>query len=238
MSGEPEPAALTVLAAASLQDVLPQVAEAWSRETGERVRFSFDSTPRIARQVESGAPADAVFSADRVWMQWLVDRGAVDTDTRVEVARNRLVLVVGRNSVVSGDGFAALHAPGVDRIALAGEDVPAGRAAEQAVRKLGLWDVVKPRVVRADHVRAALGWVARGEAQAAFVYATDVRRAPGVMVLAELPESLVPALEIHAAVVTRSTHAREARSFLAACMEKRGRGAFRAEGFLEPEAPP
>src|SRR5688572_33003660 len=76
------PVEITVLAASSLTDVLPAVASQWTTETGHTAAFTFDSTSRLARQVEAGAPADVFFSADEEWMTWLSERHLVRDDTR------------------------------------------------------------------------------------------------------------------------------------------------------------
>jgi len=182
------PDEIVVLAASSLTDVLPRLASAWQDAGGLPVRFSFDATSRLAPQVVQGARADVFFAADEVWMRWLEERGAVPAGTARPVAGNELVVVVPSDRGDAPDAAAALARDGpsalagLDRLALAGENVPAGRYAYDALVQAGLWQTVQGRVVRGGSVRAVLEWVARGEVPAGVVYRTDALADPAVSV--------------------------------------------------------
>ena len=170
---EQTPQALVVLAASSLQDVLPVVVRAWHAEGGAPVRFSFDATSRLAPQILRGAPADVFLSADEVWMRWLEERAAVDGSSIRPVATNQLVFVVPRGASDPPRDPRSLTGAGLARIALAGENVPAGRYARAALESVGAWTSVEPRVIRGGSVRGTLEWVARAEADGGIVYRTD-----------------------------------------------------------------
>ncbi len=172
-AAEQAPEALVVLAASSLQDVLPVVARAWHAAGGAPVRFSFDATSRLAPQILRGAPADVFLSADDVWMRWLEERGAVDGASIRPVATNRLVFVVPRGASDPPGDPRSIAGADLARIALAGENVPAGRYARAALERAGAWTSVEPLVVRGGSVRGALEWVARAEADGGIVYRTD-----------------------------------------------------------------
>ncbi len=202
---------LLILAAASLTDVLPRVAAAWTREGGVPVRFSFDATSRLAPQAVEGAPADIFFSADETWMTWLRDRGAVDTTTVRRFLGNSLVVVVPADAPTL-DGPRRLA--DVRRLALAGENVPAGRYAREALEATGVWDSVKDHIIRGGSVRGALEWVARGEAGAGVVYGTDAMAEPRVRVAFTFPEHTHTPVRYPAAVLKNSTHQATARAFL------------------------
>jgi molybdate transport system permease protein len=219
---------LLVLAAASLTDVLPHVADAWTARSGLPVRFSFAATSRLAPQAVQGAPADVFFSADRTWMDWLVERGGVDPSAVRDFLGNELVVVVpvGRPAPAGPEGLASLA-----RLALAGENVPAGRYAEEALRATGVWDTVSDRIVRGGSVRGALEWVARGEADAGIVYATDALAQSGVEVAFAFPAGSHRPIRYPAAVLTRSTHADVARAFLDFAAGPEAARIFREAGF-------
>jgi molybdate transport system permease protein len=170
---EPRPEALVVLAASSLQDVLPVVARAWGAQGGVPVRFNFDATSRLAPQVLRGAPADVFVSADDVWMRWLEERGGVDGASIRRVATNQLVFVVPTGAPDPPGDPGSIARADLARIALAGENVPAGRYARAALESVGAWSSVEPRVVRGGSVRGALEWVARAEADGGIVYRSD-----------------------------------------------------------------
>ena len=79
--------------------------------------------------------------------------------------------------------------------------VPAGRYAKAALTKLGLWNRVADKLAPAENVRAALALVARGEAAAGIVYATDARAEPGVAIVGVFPADSHPAIEYPIALV-------------------------------------
>ena len=96
------------------------------------VRFSFDATSRLAPQLLRGAPADVFISADREWMLWLEERDGIEAGSVRSVAQNQLVYAVPFDAAFAPTAPEGLADPDVRRIALAGEDVPAGRYAPGA----------------------------------------------------------------------------------------------------------
>src|SRR5450432_4499416 len=84
---------ITVFAAASLTNVLQDLADAFTKDTSIPVRFSFAASSTLARQIENGSPADIFFSADIEWMDYLQSRNLIQRDTRRDVLGNRLVLI-------------------------------------------------------------------------------------------------------------------------------------------------
>lgn len=225
------PEGLTVLAAASLTDVLPKVATAWKASGGGDVAFSFDASSRLAKQVEAGVPADAFFSADREWMDYLEQRGLLTPGTRGDLLGNALVLVVPSGAAWVPKSAADLASPSLEHLALAGENVPAGRYARAALQSQGAWDAVKDRVVSGDNVRTTLAWVAKGEAEAGTVYTTDARVEPRVKVAFTFPETSHPPIVYPAAALKSSAHPKAAAAFLTFCRGKEARALFEAAGF-------
>ena len=84
---------ITVFAAASLTDVMGEIADAFIEESGVRVRFNFAGSSVLARQIASGASADIFFPADEEKMDWIVSLGLVDDITRKSILSNRLIVV-------------------------------------------------------------------------------------------------------------------------------------------------
>lgn len=227
-----------VLAAASLTEALQAAGAAWAAKGHPAPTFSFDASSKLAKQVEAGAPADLYLSADAAWMDYLDQRGLVDHATRVDLLGNRLVVVVPASSPLSLTSAQGLATPAVRRLALAGENVPAGSYGRAALRNLGAWDAVKDRVVSGDNVRTVLGWVAAGEADAGLVYATDAKVEPRVKVALGLPDGSHAPIVYPAAVVKGAAHAKEASDFLAFCRSAEGMAVFTAAGFRPPLASP
>ncbi|MFV2006132.1 MAG: molybdate ABC transporter permease subunit [Longimicrobiales bacterium] len=226
---EPEP--LLVLAASSLQDVLPSVARAWRDAGGSKVRFSFDATSRLAPQILRGAPADVFISADHEWMEWLIEQDVAIGPEIVNVAANRLVFVVPASEEAPPPDVRALGAHPAMRIAMAGENVPAGRYGTAALQAAGLWDDLEERVVRGGSVRGTLEWVARGEADGGVVYETDALAEPRVRLAFAFDESTYPPVVYPGAVVGRSERPAAARAFLDFMVGAEGIALFGAAGF-------
>lgn len=233
-SGDDASGPLTVWAAASLTDVMPKIAEAWRDDGGGEVTFSFDGSSRLARQIESGAPADLFFSADTRWMGYLEEHGRIADGTRTTVATNRLVVVVPADAGAVPGGPDELDDPRLRHIAVAAEEVPAGRYAEQALTRTGVLEAVRDRLVRGGNVRTALEWVAAGEADAGIVYGTDARAEPRVREAFAFGATTHDAIVYPAAVTHDAPHPDRARALLRYCRGERARRILRDAGFEVP----
>jgi molybdate transport system substrate-binding protein len=232
---EGAPPAITVFAAASLTEVLPEIARAWKADGGSDVRFSFAATSKLVPQILEGAPADALVAADEAWMERAASGGRIDAASRAAIARNELVFVVPAGGTTAPARERDL--PGdLKKIALAGENVPAGRYAKQALENAGVWAAVEPRVVRAEDVRLTLRWVSSGETEGGVVYRTDARADPRVRVAFAFPAASHEPIVYPAAVVRGAAGAAPAARFLAFCRGETARGILQKHGFL-PHAP-
>lgn len=227
-----------VLAAASLQDALSDAADVWTAEGHARPVLSFAGTPAIARQVESGAPADLFISADEEWMERLSADGHVRAGTAAVIAENALVLVAPTDASAAvdlADPASIRTALGESRLAMADPDsVPAGRYGKAALEAIGAWKSVSGRIAAAQNVRAALALVERGAVPLGIVYATDAEAAPDVRVVASFPASSHPPIRYPAALLTASKH-KDAAAFLAFLQTPAARAAFVRHGFRPPQ---
>jgi len=199
-------APLTVYAAASLTDALQQVGANFESANRLPVRFSFAASSVLARQVEAGAPADVFFSADAEWMDYLQQRRLIQATSRRNLLGNRLALVAPSDSKLElriAPHFALRAALGRQRLATGDPDsVPVGRYARAALTSLGVWEEVEGRLVRAENVRGALMFVARGEAPLGIVYETDARLDPKVRIVDLFPPSSHPPIEYPVALTS------------------------------------
>ena len=175
--------ALVVLAASSLTEALQRAGEAWTALGNPRVTFSFDASSRLAKQIEAGAPADLFFAADRDWMDFLDAKGLIDPATRRNLVGNGLVVITRASSAVPIATVADLAKPELHHVALAGENVPAGKYARAALVSLGVWDGIKERVVSGEFpIAANMGgateqmwqWQAKGAPLVAVMGSTPV----------------------------------------------------------------
>jgi len=228
---------LTVFAAASLTEVLQEIAEAYRAKTGVATRFSFGASSALAKQIEAGAPADAFVSADVEWMDYLANHGSVDLKTRRNVAGNELVLIAPAGSGVKlaiTKDFPLASALGKGRLAIADPaSVPAGRYARAALTALGVWAQVEPHLAPAENVRAALALVSRGEAPLGIVYRTDAAVDPKVKVVAAFPADSYPPIVYPAAKLANG--AAEAAGFVEFLGGPEAQALFHKRGFTSPE---
>ncbi len=219
---------LRVAAAASLTDVVPALVRELSLGP---VEVHFDASSTLARQIEAGDDVDVFLSADARWAEHLVREGFADEGSAVSFATNRLVVVVARETTDAPRTLAELAA--LEHVAVAGAEVPAGRLARAALEHEGVRARLEPRLVDAPNVRGALAWVARGEAEAAIVFATDALIEPAVRVAFDVPAGdHPPAIDVGLAL--RGGHTDSAQRFLDALRSPRGRAVLAAAGFGPP----
>jgi molybdate transport system substrate-binding protein len=209
-AAEPPPGELLVFAASSLTDALNEIGTAYERDQRQTVKFSYAASSALAHQIESGARADVFFSADTDWMDYLQKAKLIDTATRHAIVGNALVLVAPADSgahLKIAPGFPLAAALGADGHLSTGDpdSVPVGRYAKAALTSLGVWDSVSARIVRADNVRSALQFVARGEAPFGIVYATDALVEKKVRVVDTFPANSHPPIIYPAAATSQST---------------------------------
>ncbi len=181
---------LTVFAAASMKNALDDVDAAWKAGGGAAVAASYASSSTLAKQIEQGAPADVFISADRQWVDYLAERGLIDTPR--DLVGNRLVLITSKDNPATIDirpGFDLQGILGAGRLAVGDpSNVPAGIYAKEALSKLGVWSWVKDWLAPAADVRGALALVSRGEAPLGIVYETDAKVDPNVRIAGVFPE--------------------------------------------------
>jgi molybdate transport system substrate-binding protein len=224
---------ITVFAAASLKNALDAAAKIYEAKTGDKVVVSYTASPALAKQIEQGAPADIFFSADLDWMDYLEGKKLIDTASRRTLFGNTLVLVAPKDSTVSlviEKNFPLLQALGPDgKLAMASVDtVPAGKYGKAALTYF-VWDTVAPRVAQAENVRAALAFVARGEAPLGIVYGTDARSEPAVKVMGTFPEDSHPKI-LYPVALTASAKP-DACKFLEFLLSSESAPSFEVQGF-------
>lgn len=197
-----------VFAAASLTNALDQVAAAWTAETGHTAVLSYAGSSALARQIQGGAPADLFISASTDWMDAVGASDDLRDGTRRDILGNTLVLIAHGEDVppVTIDeslDLAAMLDGGRLSMALV-DAVPAGVYGKAALTSLGLWDAVEPLVAQSDNVRAALAFVAQGEAPLGIVYATDAAVADNVTVIGTFPAGSHAPITYPAAITAQS----------------------------------
>jgi molybdate transport system substrate-binding protein len=180
---------ITVSAAASLTDAFKELAPKFeATRPGATLRFNFAASGVLLQQISQGAPVDVFASADQETMDRAAGQKLVDAATRKNFVTNSLVLIEPAQEAAGLKSLQDLTKPVVKRIAVGKTaTVPVGRYTREVLEGAKLWTTLEPKFVQADSVRQVLDYVARGEAEAGFVYRTDARvMGDKVKVVAEL----------------------------------------------------
>ena len=234
----PEPVAaqdLTISAAISLKEGLTDIANTFeAANPGATVSLNLGASGDLQRQIEAGAPVDVFVSAASSNMDVLSRHGGIDPGTRRDVACNRLVVVTPADVATGPASLAGLEV--MEHIALGNpKTVPAGQYAKQALESAGLWTKLQPRLVFAENVRQALDYVARGEAEAGFAYATDAGVIPDqVRVAFEVDPAAYEPIRYPAAVVAGTRQRDLAQRFVEFLTGPEATAALERRGFSLP----
>jgi molybdate transport system substrate-binding protein len=169
-AGGRETGTLTVLAASSLTEAFTTLAGDFERDhPGTHVRLSFDSSATLAEQVDQGAPADVLATADQETMRTVVAAGNTAGRPRV-FATNHIVLAVPKGNPARIRRFQDIARPGVEYVVCVAS-APCGRLAAKVLAASGV--TAEPASEEVD-VKAVLTKVRLGEADAGLVYASDI----------------------------------------------------------------
>jgi len=220
---------ITLFAAASTTDAVRELAAAFEKETGKKVRLNMAGSGALARQIESGAPADVFISANIKWIDYLEARSLILADSREVIAQSALVLIVPNGSSLKFHDFPA----GLNGKLAFGNpaSVPAGAYAQEALETAHQFTAVKNSLIKTKDVRTVLMYVERGEVAAGMVYATDAKASGKVKVIHTFPkDSHSPILYSAAACSKKET----AFEFLAFLKSDRAKAILKSHGFSVP----
>ena len=228
---------ILVYAAASLTDALQEASAAYEKTAHVKVKSSFDSSSVLARQIEAGAPADVFVSADTAWTDYLQSHNLIQAASRKNFLGNRLVLITAADSQIQlkiAPHFPLATALGKGRLAIGDPgSVPAGRYGRSALTNLGVWEEIAPRLARAENVRVALLYVARGETPLGIVYASDALADKRVRVVDTFPADTHEPIVYPIALTTSATS--QAAAFVAYLAGPHGGEIFLKYGFTVPD---
>lgn len=214
----------TVLAAASLTDVV--------RRIEPTARASFGGSNQIAQQARLGLPFDVFLSASPRYTRALQVEGVVRRPVRF--ATNSLVLIVPRANPARIQAVFDLARRPQLRLVAAGPKVPIGLYTRQVLKRLDLLRVLRNVVSFEPDVKGIVGKVALGEADAGFVYTTDVRPVAAKVRVIRFPRKAQPDVSYEAAEATNPTDLEAAKAFMVELLAPDGRRALRAAGFGPP----
>ena len=224
---------VTVFAAASLAGVLQPLGEDYSSEAGVGVRFHYGGSWMLAQQIIRGLPADAFIAAGPGPMDTLEAAALLSPGTRSNLLGNALVLVGPEDGIPIASPGDLLREE-VRRVAMADPKLaPAGAYAREAFQGMGLWDGLRSKLVYGQDVRTAMRYVSDATADAAVVYATDLRGAGGVRLLWRFPPDSHAAVRYPVAALADADNP-EAAAFLAFLRSDEAAAAFQEHGFTTP----
>ncbi|UUY46423.1 molybdate ABC transporter substrate-binding protein [Streptomyces yangpuensis] len=218
---------LTVLAASSLTYVFKAAGEAYEKShPGTKVTFSFAGSQELAAQVKQGAPADALVTADTKTMDGL----KAETGEAKIIAKNRLVIAAGKGNPFKIDELKDLGDTQL-KVVLAAPEVPVGRYSRQILDAQKV--EVKP-VSQEPNVRAVLGKVEMGEADAGLVYKTDSAKSGDKVVTVDIPDAQNALASYPAATLKQSKNSEAAVAFVAWLSTPEAQKILQDAGFQQP----
>jgi molybdate transport system substrate-binding protein len=238
---------LTVFAAASLSEGFAEIGRAFEKvDPGVTVRFNFAGSQQLAAQIEQGAVADVLASADGRWLDYVRGLDRIAGEPRL-FARNQLVVIVPKKNLARIEHLRDLTRRGV-KIVIAAEAVPVGRYTGTVLVKLARTSGFPPDfpfrvrdnvVSQEENVKAVVGKVQLGEADAGFVYRTDVTPAVARKVrVFEIPEAANVLAQYPVAMLKDAPQPVAAQAFIAFLLGQEGQEILRRHRFLPAADPP
>ncbi|NMM28297.1 MAG: molybdate ABC transporter substrate-binding protein [Glaciimonas sp.] len=226
---------LTVSAASSLTNAFKEIAQGYQAQYPDaKVALNFGASGSLLQQLAKGAPVNVFASADQETMDIAEKQGLVAAGDRHNFVRNTLVLIQPADSKLAIKRLEDLGQPGIKRVAIGNPaSVPVGRYAKHALEAAKLWSMVQAKAINTQNVRQSLDYVARGEVDAGFVYATDAAiMNDKVKVTLEVPLDI--AISYPIAKTAGSANGEEAKRFVDYIMSPAGQAILHKYGFSKP----
>lgn len=227
---------INIYAATSLQDSLESMEEEIESALGADVTFTFEGSGILQGEIADGAEADIFFSASNVSMDALEDEQLIAQDSREVVLSNELVMIENAGEPEKLEGLDDLTTDAVDKLAAGTPtDTAAGIYTQEMMESLGVYDEVVHKIVQSRNVKEALLFVASGETETGFVYATDAPSTDQVDVVETVDSSLHSPIEYPIALTTDGAENENAREALDYLTGPEAEEVFDSYGFLQPE---
>ncbi|MGO4763020.1 molybdate ABC transporter substrate-binding protein [Cupriavidus sp. 2KB_3] len=226
---------LVVSAAASLTNAFKTLAEQYEKgHPDTKIVLNFGASDVLMQQIVRGAPADVFASADQDAMNRAEAEKVIQPASRKDFAANQVVLIVPADSKLGIGALRDLTRTDVKRVAYGNpSSVPVGRYTKGALEAENLWEVVSAKGVPAQNVRQSLDYVARGEVDAGFVFATDAAVMPDKVKVAVRVPNRTPAT-YPIALTTQTRQPAQAASFVQYVLSPDGQAVLAKYGFQKP----
>lgn len=226
---------LVVSAAASLTNAFTEIGKNFEKQhQGTNVLNSFAASDVLMQQIVNGAPVDVYASADQKAMDKAVAANTIQEGSRKDFAQNTVVLIVPADNPLNIKSLADLANTDVSRIAYGNPaSVPVGRYTQGALEKSGNWETVEKHKILGQNVRQVLDYVARGEVDAGFVFATDAAIMKDKVLVVETLETTVP-VTYPVAIVKDTKQAELAQAYEDYLLSDEGQAVLAKYGFSKP----
>ena len=224
---------LMVSAAVSLKDVLTKLAPDFERKNESlKILFNFAASGPLRAQIEGGAPVDVFISAAASDVDKLLQQKKIVGSSRVNLVANHLVLIVNKKQPPVLNNIKDMTSSTIQRIAIGNPaTVPAGQYAKDALSYYKLYDQLTTKLILGENVRQVLDYVARGEVDCGFVYASDALIEKAVTVVLDIPDTTHKPIVYPAAVIHTSKDAPLAGRFIKFLQEPESTRVFKEYGF-------
>lgn len=226
---------LVVSAAASLTNAFTEIGKNFEKQhEGVNVLNSFAASDVLMQQIVNGAPVDVYASADQKAMDKAVEANTIKEGTRKDFAQNKVVLIVPIDNPLKIENLAGLNQKEVTRIAYGNPaSVPVGRYTQGALEQTGDWETVEKHKILGQNVRQVLDYVARGEVDAGFVFATDAAIMKDKVLVVETLETTVP-VTYPVAIVKEAKQPELAQAYETYLLSDEGQAVLAKYGFSKP----
>lgn len=221
-----------VSVAASLTEAMDEIAELIKEDENIKITPTYDSSGTLQKQIEEGAPSDVFISAGQSQMDNLEEQDLIDKSSRIDLLRNKLVLLVPEDNPDNIENIQDVVDKKVQIAIAETETVPVGQYSKKALEDLGLWDKLETdNIVSAKNVSEVLTHVETGNASAGLVYSSDAVRGEKVKEVEVFDEKLHGPIIYPAAIIEASENKDAAKTFLDYLKEDKVKAIFEKYGF-------
>lgn len=225
---------LLVSSAIALTEPLQELKPMYeARHPNVTVTYNFGASGELRQQIVRGAPVDVFISAAQRDMNDLQAANLLLANTRRNLVKNQVVLVVPSDSTKRIRNLRDLTASDVTRIGVGNPDtVPIGRYTEEIFKNLGLLEQLQPKFILGKNVRQVLSYAATGNVDAALVWVTDARTTDQVRIVETIPEKLHSSTVHPIAVIAATKHPKLAQEYVQFLFSDPAKSRFRKYGFI------
>jgi len=231
LSASVEAGEINLSMAASLKEAVTELSDLFAEKNpGVTFQKNSGASGALAKQIESGAPADIFISANLEWMDYLKKKGLIETKYITTLSYNSLVFIGMPDLNIKSLKDLVL----MEKIAIGSpRSVPAGEYAMDALTKAGIAGQLEKRLVMAKDVRECLMYAERGEVDGAFVYGTDARgMSDKVKILFDVPQELYPRVTYPMGLTSAGTEKKEAKEFFRFLQTEEAKTILSRYGFI------